>query len=61
MEDEIFGQKKKTLGKSTDLLQTCTIQLVFINLFQLVQINDFQNVICSQMAQFGSQSIMMRE
>lgn len=61
MENEILGQKKKASGKSTDLLQTCTIQFMFINLCQLVQINNFQNVICSQMAHFGSQSLMLCE
>jgi len=61
MENEILGQKKKALGKSTELLQTCKIQLMFINLCQLVQINNFQNVICSQMAHFNSQSLMMCE
>lgn len=61
MENEILGQKKKASGKSTDLLQTCTIQFMFINLCQLVQINNFQNVICSQMPHFGSQSLMLCE
>lgn len=61
MESEILGQMKKALGKSTDLFQTCLVQLMFINLCQLVQINNFQNVICSQMAHFDSQSLMMCE
>lgn len=57
METEILGQIKKATSSKHALFNSC----LFTNLCYSVQINSFNNIICSQMAHFYSQSFMKCE